>query len=139
MVGGHIPASVNPLSESMPLAPGGSIRILAVTGAKRSQFLPDVPTMKESGFDVVVESWPRRIPGTGEAAPADVVRALSKAAMEDASKSAAMKDSLAQFAEARGDVPRPAGAVRRNHQGRSETPLGSRCVKRPSGFVAIDG
>ena len=33
------------------------IRILAVTGAKRSQFMPDVPTAKESGYDVVIESW----------------------------------------------------------------------------------
>ena len=57
MVGGHIPASVNPISESMPLHQAGTIRILAVTGAKRSQFLPDVPTMKEQGYDVVVESW----------------------------------------------------------------------------------
>ena len=57
VVGGHIPASVNPISESMPLHKAGTIRILAVTGAKRSQFLPDVPTMKEQGYDVVVESW----------------------------------------------------------------------------------
>ena len=28
-----------------------------MTGAKRSQFLPDVPTAKESGYNVVVESW----------------------------------------------------------------------------------
>src|SRR5215207_7297570 len=57
VVGGHIPMSVNPISESMPLHQAGSLRILAVTGAKRSQFLPDVPTAKESGYDVVVETW----------------------------------------------------------------------------------
>ena len=95
VVGGHIPMSVNPLSESMPLNEAGTIRILAVTGAKRSQFLPNVPTAKEAGYDVVVESWlgvflPAK-------APADVLHSLS-AAMKQASQSAAMKESLAKFA-----------------------------------------
>ena len=95
VVGGHIPMSVNPLSESLPLHQAGTVRALAVTGAKRSQFLPDVPTAKEAGYDVVVESWlgvflPAK-------APADVCSALS-AAMKEASQSAAMKESLAKFA-----------------------------------------
>jgi tripartite-type tricarboxylate transporter receptor subunit TctC len=95
VVGGHIPMSVNPISESMPLHQAGSLRILAVTGAKRSQFLPDVPTAKESGYDVIVETWlglflPAKM-------PEDIVRALS-AAMGEASRSAAMKDNLAKFA-----------------------------------------
>ena len=94
VVGGHIGASVNPTSESMPLHQAGSIRILAVTGAKRSQFLPDVPTMAEQGFNVVIDSWlgvflPAKVPD-------DVLRALS-AAMREASQSAVMKDSLAKF------------------------------------------
>jgi tripartite-type tricarboxylate transporter receptor subunit TctC len=95
VVGGHIPMSVNPISESMPLHQAGSLRILAVTGAKRSQFLPDVPTAKESGYDVVIETWlgvflPAK-------APEGVVSALS-AAMGETSRSAAMKESLAKFA-----------------------------------------
>src|SRR3954465_14325455 len=95
VVGGHIGASVNPTSESMPLHQAGTIRILAVTGSKRSQFLPDVPTMVEQGFNVVVESWlgvflPAKAPG-------DVLNALS-AAMREASQSATMKDNLAKFA-----------------------------------------
>jgi tripartite-type tricarboxylate transporter receptor subunit TctC len=95
VVGGHIPMSVNPISESMPLHQAGSLRILAVTGAKRSQFLPDVPTAKESGYDVVVETWlgvflPAKM-------PEDIVRALSTA-MSEASRSAVMRDNLAKFA-----------------------------------------
>ena len=95
VVGGHIPMSVNPLSEALPLHQAKTVRALAVTGAKRSQFLPDVPTAKESGYDVVVESWlgvflPAKVPN-------DISRALN-AAMKDASQSAAMKESLAKFA-----------------------------------------
>ena len=95
VVGGHIGASVNPVSECMPLHKAGTIRTLAVTGAKRSQFLPDVPTMKEQGYDVVVDSWlgvflPPKTPD-------DVLRALSKA-IGEATRSATMIDNLAKFA-----------------------------------------
>src|SRR4029079_5671928 len=57
VVGWHIGASVNPLSQSMPLYKAGTIRILAVTGRERSKFLPDVPTMTEQGLNVMIESW----------------------------------------------------------------------------------
>jgi tripartite-type tricarboxylate transporter receptor subunit TctC len=94
LVGGHVPAAVNPISESMTQAKAGTIRILAVTGAQRSSFLPDVPTMREAGYDVVVESWlgaflPART-------PAEIVNALS-AAIADAAKSPQMSESLAKF------------------------------------------
>ena len=55
LIGGHVPASVNPVSEVMAFAKAGKIRALAVTGEHRTPFLPDVPTMKEQGFNVVVE------------------------------------------------------------------------------------
>jgi tripartite-type tricarboxylate transporter receptor subunit TctC len=94
LIGGHVPASVNPVSEVMAFAKAGSIRALAVTGATRSPFLPDVPTMKEQGFDVVVES----LPGVFVPAntPAPVVAALN-AAMRKAVASKQMIDSLAKF------------------------------------------
>lgn len=77
LLGGHIPAAVNPISEMLPYAKSDSIRILAVTGAQRLPFLPDVPTMQEAGFPIVVESW------LGFFAPAKtpepIVQALSDA------------------------------------------------------------
>jgi len=94
-VGGHIPMSVNPLSEALPLHQSGTIRALAVTGAKRSPFMPNVPTAKESGYDVVIESWlgvflPAKV-------PTDALSALSNA-MKQASESPTMKENLAKFA-----------------------------------------
>jgi tripartite-type tricarboxylate transporter receptor subunit TctC len=78
----------------MAFAKAGSIRVLAVTGENRSPFLPEVPTMKEQGFNVVVESL------TGVFVPANtpvaVVAALN-AAMRQASASQSMIDSLAKF------------------------------------------
>src|SRR5215468_7545515 len=45
LLGGHVPAGINPISESLPFAKSGTLRILAVTGSQRSPYLPDVPTM----------------------------------------------------------------------------------------------
>ncbi len=57
LVGGHIASSVNPIGETMPFLTSAKLRILAVTSAHRSKFLPQIPTMREAGFNVVVESW----------------------------------------------------------------------------------
>jgi tripartite-type tricarboxylate transporter receptor subunit TctC len=94
LVGGHIPASINPMSEALPLANSGRVRILAVSSTRRSKFLPDVPTIREAGYNVVVDTWlgaflPAR-------APREIVRALS-AAIAEAVKSPEMIDSLAKF------------------------------------------
>ncbi len=43
----------------------GGLRMLAVTTAKRSTLLPGVPTLKESGIDVEVDTWDGLIAPTG--------------------------------------------------------------------------
>src|SRR5262249_57429870 len=45
LLGGHVPAGLNPISESLPFAKSGTLRILAVTGSRRPSFLPHVPTL----------------------------------------------------------------------------------------------
>src|SRR5262245_56348913 len=92
LLGEHVPASVNPISETLSFARSGTLRILAVTGARRSPFLADIPTMREQGYDVVAEAWlglfvPART-------PPDVVAALSGAVAE-AGRSPQMVTSLA--------------------------------------------
>ena len=95
LLGGQIPISVNPVGEVLPFARSGKIRVLATTGPQRSRFLPDAPTMAESGFkDVAVEAWlgffaPAKT-------PADVVARLS-AAIIDAIKGADVIESFAKF------------------------------------------
>jgi tripartite-type tricarboxylate transporter receptor subunit TctC len=93
LLGGHVPASINPVSEVLPFAKSGTVRVLAVTGGRRSPFLPDVPTMKEAGYDVVVESWLGVF--VPVKTPAHVVDALS-AAIGDAVKSPQMIENLAK-------------------------------------------
>lgn len=58
LLGGHVSSTVSPLPEIIQHAADGKIRILATTGAKRSRFLPNVPTMTEYGYrDVVFQDW----------------------------------------------------------------------------------
>lgn len=49
VIAGEIPMSVNPLPEVIGQLDGGAVRAIAVTTAKRSELLPDVPTVAESG------------------------------------------------------------------------------------------
>jgi tripartite-type tricarboxylate transporter receptor subunit TctC len=74
----------------------GRLRALAVTGAKRSRALPDVPTMIEAGFpNVVVEAWWGLFVPAGT--PAPVVTKL-RAAMERVLAMQDTKDFLARIA-----------------------------------------
>jgi len=54
LAGGHLPILVNGLSDMLEMHRSGKIRIVAVTAARRSAMLPDVPTLKESGIDVTM-------------------------------------------------------------------------------------
>lgn len=66
LLGGHISAAVMGLSEAAGNVKSGDIRVLAIMGEERSSLLPDVPTLKELGYDVVGGSY------RGLMAPADI-------------------------------------------------------------------
>ena len=46
-----------PAISVTPQANSGSVKILAVSTARRSPYLPDVPTLKEGGIDVEADAW----------------------------------------------------------------------------------
>ncbi|MGX9936565.1 Bug family tripartite tricarboxylate transporter substrate binding protein [Advenella kashmirensis] len=49
-VAGHVPLVIDPVASSQPFVEAGKLRALAVTTAKRSPSLPDLPTMAEAGL-----------------------------------------------------------------------------------------
>jgi len=49
VIAGEIPLSINPMAEVIGQIEGGTVRAIAVTTAQRSNVLPDVPTVAESG------------------------------------------------------------------------------------------
>ena len=58
LIGGQVSSMIDPLPSSYPQVKAGKLTPLAVTSAKRVSFMPDVPTVAESGlpgFEMV--SW----------------------------------------------------------------------------------
>lgn len=58
LLGGHVPIMFDSMIAIMPHIKSGKVKVLAVSGAKRSSLLPDVPTFAESGYPTLVSyAW----------------------------------------------------------------------------------
>jgi tripartite-type tricarboxylate transporter receptor subunit TctC len=58
LLGGNISAVSGPIGDITQHLPTGKVRILGVSGAKRSAFAPDVPTFGEQGLkDMAFSEW----------------------------------------------------------------------------------
>jgi tripartite-type tricarboxylate transporter receptor subunit TctC len=88
-LGGHIAAVVTPIPEVIEHARAGKLRMLATTTGQRTKFAPELPTMKELGYDVVFQDWsglvapaktPKEIVARANAAVAEIVRSPAGAA-----------------------------------------------------------
>lgn len=95
LIGGQVPVSVNPIGEVLPHLKSGKLRVLATTGRTRNRFVPDAPTLIESGLaDVVADAWlgvlmPRKV-------PAEAIDRVS-AAIEKALQLPEVRDAYAKF------------------------------------------
>lgn len=80
VMGGHIDLGMTlPASIASEVA-SGDLTALGVFSAERSDVLPDTPTFREAGYDVVLPAW-LMIFGTSDV-PADVVEHLQDCFME---------------------------------------------------------
>jgi len=77
MLGNNAQCSIQSTSATLQHIKAGKLRALASLGGKRSKVLPDVPTMKELGFDLEYYLWVGLFGVKGT--PAPVVATLSKA------------------------------------------------------------
>ncbi len=50
VLAGHVPVMFSNLSDALPHAAGGNVKLLAVSGDKRAPQIPNVPTVAESGY-----------------------------------------------------------------------------------------
>lgn len=57
LLGGHIHYKFDVVTETAELHRAGKVRIIAVTGAQRDPQVPEVPTLKEQGIDMVATAW----------------------------------------------------------------------------------
>ncbi|WP_198944952.1 tripartite tricarboxylate transporter substrate binding protein [Paracoccus yeei] len=77
MLGNHIDAAMMTPSTGLAQVKNGEIRLLGVTTAERSPFLPDAPTFKEQGYDLEGSIW--RGIAVKAGTPDDVVAAIQSA------------------------------------------------------------
>jgi putative tricarboxylic transport membrane protein len=88
-LGGHVDVTTENMSEMLPLVEGGKMRILAVTGERRFKQVPDVPTLKELGYNRVIATG--RGFGMAPGVPREAAATMEKA-LKQVYDSAAYKD-----------------------------------------------
>jgi tripartite-type tricarboxylate transporter receptor subunit TctC len=94
VVGGHTPIGFSSPAASIAQIRQGNVRALAVTGDKRSQIMPDVPTMAEAGYPQIVgESWVGVLVPAGT--PKDIIGLLQR----EIARIIAQPDMKARLAE----------------------------------------
>jgi tripartite-type tricarboxylate transporter receptor subunit TctC len=82
ILGGHTDAVSSQITPAFPHIQAGTLRALVVSTEKRLPTLPDVPTCKELGYDVVVPSLYGLLAPKGT--PKEIVEALALAAKKAA-------------------------------------------------------
>ncbi|MBN9048037.1 MAG: tripartite tricarboxylate transporter substrate binding protein [Rhizobiales bacterium] len=92
-----------PAISVVPQAEAGKVAMLAVSTAKRSTFLPNVPTLKESGIDVEADAWMGLIAPGGT--PKPLVDAISKEVVAIIKLPDVRQKLATQFMEPVGSTP----------------------------------
>jgi tripartite-type tricarboxylate transporter receptor subunit TctC len=99
IVGGQVSFAFVNAPLALPQVRAGKLRALAVTGARRSPAVPDLPTMAEAGLpDFVVESW------YGLMAPAGTPEPILRKVRDDTLQVLARPEMVEAFAKQGADV-----------------------------------
>ena len=93
----------------LPHVKSGRLRPLAAAGAKRSEILPEVPTLKESGINLVMALWYGVLAPAGT--PKEIVAKLSSAINKAAYSPDLKQRLLEQGAEPVGNTSEEFGAM----------------------------
>ena len=113
LVAGMIPAAFDAMGDLSEFHKAGKLRIIATAGSKRSAAMPEIPTMREEGFNVQGDAW------FGMFAPAATPKALVDKYAAAINKAVLSPDVSAKLAnlnmEAVGSTPDEfAAAVKRD-------------------------
>ncbi len=117
LIGGQVPFSVDTVTAALPQLKAGKVKAIAVTTARRSSQLPNVPTFAEAGYaDVNADTWIMLVTpkGTPEAVRGLLEKTLAKVLATPQAKAAL---------QAQGAEPAFAGAAASVAQIEQELPL----------------
>jgi tripartite-type tricarboxylate transporter receptor subunit TctC len=109
LVRGDVHMAVLPAIAVTPQSDVGKVNMIAVSLPKRSPYLSNIPTLKESGIDVEADTWMGLIAPGGT--PQPLVEAINRDVVE-ALKDRSVRDKLAtQYMEPVGNSPAEFRAV----------------------------
>ncbi len=94
LLGNNAHASTQTVQAAIQHVKAGKLRALASFGSQRSKVLPDVPTLKERGMDIVYYLWVGLFAPKGT--PAAALKTLADAT-DKAGNSALFKDAIAKI------------------------------------------
>jgi putative tricarboxylic transport membrane protein len=99
VIGGRAAAFTGDVSETLTQIEAGNIRALAVLSPERLDVMPDVPTAREAGYDVIGANWRGfyMAPGTSDAAYQYWVDAVSQVGQSDEWAKLRDQNGLAPF------------------------------------------
>lgn len=92
VLAGHVPVMFDTIVTTAPQLKAGKVRALAVTGARRSTQVPDVPTLTEKGYAVEMASWQSLL------APAGTPRPIIDRLYQESVKALKMPDVIERLA-----------------------------------------
>ena len=96
VIGGHVELALASTAAQAQHVRSGKMRALALTGDRRSHTMPDVPTLKELGVDVVANAW------WGILAPAGTPRPIIDKMVLELRKAIALPDVSKMLQETQG-------------------------------------
>ena len=123
MIAGRIDLYFGNLPGFLPHIQSGKLRALAELSAKRVAAIPDVPTMKEAGVDIVVDSW------AGVLAPAATPKPIIDRLSAEIIKTVNQKATVDLLA-AQGALPMPGTSAEYAKVVQSETKIWTEVIKK---------
>ncbi len=103
IIRGDVQMGCLPAISVTPQAGSGAIKILAVSTARRSPYLPDIPTLKEGGIDVDADAWMGMIAPAHT--PEGIVAKIQREVVEAIRTDAVREKLAAQLMEPVGSSP----------------------------------
>jgi tripartite-type tricarboxylate transporter receptor subunit TctC len=97
LIRGDVQAACLPAIAVTPQLSSGAVKILAVSTPVRSPFLPEVPTLKESGIDVQSDAWNALVAPGGT--PPSVIAAINAEVRQTLGESAVIDKLKIQLIE----------------------------------------
>lgn len=92
LLGGHVDVAISAPDEAYALIEGGRVRSLVTFSAKRSQLIPNVPTLKEVGYDFFMENMKGFVAPKGT--PRPVIQKIHDGIKKMMNEDAGFKETL---------------------------------------------